>query len=143
MKVQQISVFLENKYGRLAAVTKFLAQAGVNIRALSMADTSDFGILRLIVDKPVIAYQILKEQGFTVSSTEVIAVAMPDSPGGLAGILQVMDQEKINVEYLYAFLGQSGHEAINVFRVEKVDEAVLALQKNNIKVLSGEEVYSL
>jgi len=143
MKVKQISVFLENKCGRLAAVTKFLAEAGVNIRALSIADTSDFGILRLIVDKPEIAYQVLKEHGFTVSTTEVIAIEMPDVPGGLARILEILDQEKVNLEYLYAFVGQSGHEAMNIFRVERIDAAVAALQKNNIKVLSGEEVYSL
>lgn len=143
MKVKQISVFLENKCGRLAAVTKFLAEAGVNIRALSIADTSDFGILRLIVDKPEIAYQMLKKHGFTVSTTEVIAIEMPDVPGGLARILEILDQEKVNLEYLYAFVGQSGHQAMNIFRVERIDEAIVALQKNNIKVLSGEEVYSL
>ncbi|MEL7563918.1 MAG: ACT domain-containing protein [Dehalobacterium sp.] len=143
MKVKQISVFLENKCGRLAAVTKLLAEAGVNIRALSIADTSDFGILRLIVDKPEIAYQALKEHGFTVSTTEVIAIEMPDVPGGLARVLEILDQEKVNLEYLYAFVGQSGHEAMNIFRVERIDEAVAALQNNNIKVLSGEEVYSL
>lgn len=143
MKVKQISVFLENKYGRLAAVTKYLADAGINIRALSIADTSDFGILRLIVDKPDLAYQVLKGHGFTVSTTEVIAIEMPDVPGGLARVLEIMEQEKINLEYLYAFVGQSGHEAMNIFRVEKIDDAVAALQKNHIKVLSGEEVYSL
>ncbi len=143
MKVKQISVFLENKCGRLSAVTKLLAHTGVNIRALSIADTSDFGILRLIVDKPDTAYTVLKENGFTVSMTEVIAVEMADSPGGLAGVLEIMDRENINLEYLYAFIGQTGHEALNIFRVEKIDDAVAALQKNNIKVLSGEEVYSL
>ncbi|HHT63101.1 MAG: ACT domain-containing protein [Bacillota bacterium] len=143
MTVKQISVFLENKCGRLAAVTRLLAKAGVNIRALSIADTSDFGILRLIVDKPDQAYQVLKEHDFTVSTTEVIAVEMPDKPGGLARVLDILDQEKINLEYLYAFLGQSGHEALNIFRVEKIDEAIEVLQKNNIRVLPEEEVYSL
>lgn len=143
MKVKQISVFLENKCGRLAAVTRFLAEAKVNIRALSIADTSDFGILRLIVDQPDLAYQVLKDNGFTVSTTEVIAVEMPDTPGGLAQVLEILDQEKVNLEYLYAFMGQSDHEAMNIFRVEKIDEAIAALNKHKIKVLSGEEVYSL
>jgi len=143
MKVKQISVFLENKCGRLAAVTEKLAQAGINIRALSIADTSDFGILRIIVDKPEEAYQVLKENGFTVSTTEVIAVEMPDVPGGLAKVLEVLERESINLEYLYAFVGLSGKEALNIFRVEKIDLAVEALGRNGIKVLSGEEVYCL
>jgi len=143
MSVQQISVFLENKCGRMAAVTKLLAQAGVNIRALSIADTSDFGILRLIVDKPDLAYQVLKEHDFTVSRTEVIAVEMPDTPGGLARVLDILDRENINLEYLYAFLGRSGHQAINIFRVEKIDDTVRVLEKHHIQVLPEEEVYSL
>ncbi|MGI6683938.1 MAG: ACT domain-containing protein [Bacillota bacterium] len=143
MSVQQISVFLENKCGRLAEVTKLLAKVGVNIRALSIADTSDFGILRLIVDKPDIAYQVLKENDFTVSMTEVIAVEMPDIPGGLARVLEILDKEKINLEYLYAFIGQSGCEAINIFRVEQIDEAVEVLEKHQIKVIPEVEVYSL
>lgn len=143
MKVKQISVFLENKSGRMAAVTKLLAEIGINIRALSIADTSDFGILRLIVDQPDAAYRILKENDFTVSTTEVIAVEMPDVPGGLAGVLKVLDQEGINLEYLYAFMGCSGNSALNIFRVEQIETAIEVLLRNKIRVLSGEEVYSL
>lgn len=143
MGVQQISVFLENKCGRLAAVTKLLAEAKVNIRALSIADTSDFGILRLIVDQPDLAYRKLKEDDFTVSMTEVIAVEMPDTPGGLAQVLEVLDKGKINLEYVYAFLGQSGHDAINIFRVEQMAEAVAVLENHQIKVLPEAEVYAL
>ena len=143
MKVKQISVFLENKSGRLAAVTRALADASINIRALSIADTSDFGILRLIVDKPDLAFRVLQENSFTVSTTEVIAVEMPDQPGGLADVLQILDTKTINLEYLYAFIGQANHKAMNIFRVEQIDLAIEVLTKNGIKLLSGEEVYAL
>jgi hypothetical protein len=143
MKVKQISVFLENKRGRLAAVTKKLAEEKINIRALSIADTSDFGILRIIVDHPEKAYQILKDNSFTVSMTEVIAIEISDVPGGLAEVLEVLEREGINLEYLYAFIGLADKEALNIFRVEKIDLAVKVLKKNGIRVLSGEEVYSL
>src|SRR3974377_1387822 len=105
MKVKQISVFLENKSGRLAGVTKALGDNNINIRALSIADTTDFGILRLIVSDPEKAVNILKAEDFTVSETSIIAVQIPDNPGGLAGILQILDGSKINIEYMYAFVG--------------------------------------
>src|ERR1700692_1480294 len=108
MKVEKISIFIENKSGRLAEVTGILGNAGVNIRALSLADTSDFGILRLIVNDRDKAMTVLKEYDFTVSRTEVVAVEVPDRPGGLAGILQSLDNEKINVEYMYAFVERCG-----------------------------------
>lgn len=108
---KQISVFLENKAGRLASVTRTLGDADINIRALSIADTSDFGILRVIVNDPDKAYQVLKEAGFTVSETEVVAVQVPDSPGGLATVLEQMSEDNLNIEYLYAFLGTSGNDA--------------------------------
>src|SRR5512139_4240039 len=101
MKVEQISIFLENKSGRLAEVTNILSRAGVNIRALSLADTADFGILRLIVNQTEKAKQVLKDNGFTVGKTEVIALEVPDKPGGLAHILSVMTEEGVNVEYMY------------------------------------------
>ena len=143
MKVKQISVFLENKSGRLAAVTQLFAEKNINIRALSIADTTDFGILRLIVDRPDEAYQALKENAFTVSTTEVIAVEMDDSPGGLAGILQTMEEEKINLEYLYAFIGTTSSNAMVIFRVEGIDRAIELLTSKGVKVLEGEKVYAL
>lgn len=143
MKVKQISVFLENKSGRLAKVTEVLGENGVNIRALSIADTSDFGILRLIVNHPEKAYEALKEAGFTVSETEVIAVEVPDVPGGLAQALTVLQASRINVEYLYAFLEKSSKAALVVFRVEEPDRACEVLAANNINVLKGDEVYKL
>ncbi len=143
MRVKQISVFLENKSGRLAQVTELLGEKGINIRALSIADTSDFGILRLIVNKPEEAYGILKNGGFTVSETEVIAVEVEDKPGGLARAMGLLDGAGINIEYLYAFLEKSSSAALVVFRVEQIDQAVEILGKNEINVLRGEEVYKL
>src|SRR5690606_14671733 len=99
MRVKQISVFLENKSGRLHAVTELLAKHGINIRALSIAETSSFGILRLIVSDPDLAYKVLLEAGFTVSLTDVIGVEMPDEPGGLAKVTAVLDKAGINIEY--------------------------------------------
>ncbi|GBE02795.1 hypothetical protein BMS3Bbin06_00039 [bacterium BMS3Bbin06] len=143
MKVEQISIFLENKYGRLAEVTSTLADAGINIRALSLADTADFGILRLIVDRTEEAKRVLKEQGFTVGKTEVIAVEVPDRPGGLSGILKALDGEGINVEYMYAFVRRSGENAIIIFRFDELERAIIALQKAGVRILKGGEVHAL
>ncbi|MCX5780572.1 MAG: ACT domain-containing protein [Firmicutes bacterium] len=140
---KQISVFLENKSGRLAHVTRVLGDAGINIRALSIADTSDFGILRLIVNDPIKAHKILKEAGFTVSETEVIAVRMPDSPGGLAAVLDQMSEENLNIEYLYAFLGMSGNEALVIFKVEDIKKAKVAFKNKGIKFVEEQELYQL
>ena len=143
MKVKQISVFLENKSGRLAEVTRALGDHDINIRALSIADTTDFGILRLIVNKPEDANRILREAGFMVSETEVIAVDVPDRPGGLADILDTLGKAKVNIEYLYAFIGQTSQDALVIFRVEDCDGAMKALKEKNVRVLDGSEVYAL
>ena len=143
MHIMQISVFLENKSGRLARVTETLAKNNINIRALSIADTSDFGILRLIVNEPQKALQVLKEDGFTVSATEVVAVAVPDRPGGLAAMLKVFNENSINLEYLYAFMGNNTNKAITVCRVEKPDKAIAALNAAGILVVSEEELYGM
>ena len=143
MRVEQISIFLENKSGRLAEVTNILAGAGVNIRALSLADTTDFGILRLIVDQSDQAKQTLKQYGFTVGKTEVLAVEVPDRPGGLAEILQGLQGAGINVEYMYAFVQRSGDNAIIIFRFDELDKAIQALTKAGVRVLKGEELYAM
>lgn len=143
MKIKQISIFLENKSGRLARVTRVLGDNGINIRALSIADTTDFGILRLIVNDPDKAYKVLKEAGFSVNSTDVIAVEINDSPGGLACSLEYLRGASINIEYLYAFLTKSSSAALVVFRVEQIDEAIRVLQGKGIRVLDGSEVYGL
>jgi hypothetical protein len=143
MKVEQISIFIENKSGRLAEVTQVLGTAGVNIRALSLADTSDFGILRLIVDKTDQAKSALKANGFTVSKTEVVAVEVPDRPLGLYGILEVLDRGKVNVEYMYAFVERCGGNAVIIFRFDNTEEAIKVLTANGVGVLEGERVYSM
>ncbi len=143
MKVEQISIFLENKSGRLAEVTRILSQAGINIRALSLADTSDFGILRLIVNDTEKAKAVLKENGFTVGKTEVVAIEVPDRPGGLAGILEALEGKDINVEYMYAFVQSSGENAIIIFRFDELEKAIAALQEAGVRILKGEEVYAL
>lgn len=143
MKVEQISIFLENKSGRLAEVTDVLAKADINIRALSLADTADFGILRLIVNDTERAKEILKKNGFTVGKTEVIAVEVPDRPGGLAGILNVLKEKGINVEYMYAFVQKSKENAIIIFRFDEIDRAIEGLSSAGVRILKGEDVYAL
>ncbi len=143
MKLRQISVFLENRSGRLAEITGVLAKNEVNIRALSLADTADFGILRLIVDRPDVAARVLKEQGFTIGLTDMIALELPDRPGGLWGILKTLEAASLNVEYMYAFVQKSGQDAVIMFRFDDPDTAIAVLQKAGVRVLSGEEVYAM
>ncbi|HWR03161.1 MAG TPA: ACT domain-containing protein [Humidesulfovibrio sp.] len=143
MKVDQLSIFLENRAGRLAEVTRILADSGVNIRALSLADTSDFGILRLIVSDFEKAKENLKAGGFTVGRTTVVAVEVSDQPGGLNNILEMLRDAKINVEYMYAFVNQSGAHAIIIFRFDRTDQAIELLQKNNIAIVPGEKLYKM
>ncbi len=143
MKVEQISIFIENKSGRLAEVARVLSEKGVNIRALSLADTSDFGILRLLVDNTDVAQSTLKESGFTVNKTEVVAVEVPDQPGGLCNILQVLDEAEINVEYMYAFVDRNAGNAVIIFRFDEVDGAIKVLQSKGINILSDDQLYSL
>ncbi len=143
MKVEQLSIFIENKSGRLAEVAGILGDAGINIRSLSLADTSDFGILRLIVNDVEKAKAVMKEKGFTVNKTEVVAVEVPDQPGGLAAILKVLDRERINVEYMYAFVERCGDNAVIIFRFDEPDKAIAALQGSSFKILDGERLYRL
>ena len=143
MKVEQISVFIENKSGRLAEVAGVLGGAGVNIRALSLADTSDFGILRLIVNDCEKAKQVLKDKGFTVSKTEVVAIEVPDRPGGLSDILRTLDCESINVEYMYAFVERCGENAVIIFRFDETEKAINTLLAKGFNVLEGERLYRM
>lgn len=143
MKVEQISIFLENKSGRLAEVTRLLGEGAINIRALTLADTTDFGILRLIVDDKVRALEILKKAGFTVGKTEVVAVEVPDRPGGLAHILRQLGEEGINVEYMYAFVEKTGDNAVVIFRFDDTDQAIDILSRSGIAVMDEEKVYRL
>jgi len=143
MRAEQISVFLENKAGRLAEVSAILAEANVNIRALAVADTSDFGVLRLIVNDNQKAIDALKKRGFTVSKTDVVAVEVEDRPGGLNRILDILNQAGINVEYMYAFVQHSGENAVMIFRIDPIDEAIKLLQENNLTVIEGSKVYTM
>ncbi len=141
--IRQISVFLENKFGRLAEATEAIGQAGVNLRALSVADTSDFGILRCIVNDTDKALKLLKEKGFTANATPVIAAEVPDVPGGLAKLLKIPKDNNVNVEYLYAFVAKSRDNAIVILRVEDIEGTTKILQKGGVKVLGEAEVASL
>ena len=143
MRVKQLSIFLENQSGRLAEVLGALGQENINIRALSLADTSGFGILRLIVNDIAKAQDVLKGKGFTVRETDVIAVEVPDRPGGLAGILESLAAGGINIEYMYAFVEKSGQNAVVICRVEDIDKAVESLKADGVKILTAQEVYAL
>jgi len=143
MKVKQLSIFVENQSGQLAEVTGALGNEGVNIRALSLADTAGFGILRLIVNDIAKAHKVLRSKRFTASETNVIAVEVPDRPGGLASILQALGDKDINIEYMYAFVEKSSANAVVIFRIENIDQAIEALQAKGIRILSAKEVYSL
>jgi hypothetical protein len=143
MKVEQISIFLENKPGGLENVTRILRDANINIRTLAVAYTSDFGIVRLIVDHVADANRVLKENGYTISRTNVVAVEVPDQPGGLHSILEVLAKAGINIEYMYAFVERSGQNAVMLFRFDDSDAAIDVLLKNNKTVLPGEKLYTL
>jgi hypothetical protein len=143
MKVEQISLFLENKPGSMEKATKVLSDAGINIRALSLADTSDFGILRLILNDVDRGKKILQENGFTVRKTEVVAVEVPDKPGGLHSIMEALSRSNVNVEYMYAYVERSGKDAIIIFRFDPIDAGIEALQKSGFSVLPGEKVYNI
>ena len=142
MKVEQVSVFLGNKPGSLEEVTRILKEANINIRTLSLADTTDFGILRLIVNNVDTTSRVLRDNGFRVSRTTVVAVEVPDRPGGLHSILAVLKNDNILVEYLYAFVEKSGENAVIIFRFDDSDAAIEVLRKNNFNVISGEKLYS-
>ncbi len=143
MCAEQISVFIENKEGRLAEVTAILRDANVNIRALSLADTTDFGVLRLIVNKNEEAKNALKKEGFTVGITQVLAVEVKDEPGGLNNILDPLSENEVNVEYMYAFANPQCKNAIMIFRFDDHDKALEILAKQNIKVIDSQEICNL
>ncbi|MCF8027475.1 MAG: ACT domain-containing protein [Desulfobacteraceae bacterium] len=143
MQAEQISIFLENKAGRLSEVTGILWQNQVNIRALAVADTTDFGVLRLIVDDNAKAEQVLKNAGFTVRKTKVVAVEVADQPGGLHSILEMLYKAGINVEYMYAFVRQSGDNAVMIFRFDQPDQAIDVLSQNGVTIVEGARLYTM
>jgi hypothetical protein len=137
MAIQQISVFLENTTGRLGEVTRVLAQAGINIRAISIADTADFGILRLIVDKSGDAVKALNDGGFTTRQSDVAAVEVDDSPGSLARVMELFQKSQVNIEYLYASLeGQTG-KAVVIFKLEDHDKGLKIIRENGLAMVDS------
>ena len=140
MSVRQISVFIENKKGQLAEVTKFIAEHKVNLRALSIADTQDFGILRIICEDPENAEKVLKEGGYITTSTDVLAAAISDEPGSLAEILGVLADEQVVVEYTYAFLSAKAG-AYMIFRVDDNQKAAAALAGAGIKTANQNDLF--
>ena len=139
MIVKQLSVFLENKTGRLNDVTEILGEAGVNMTAFSLADNSDFGILRVIVSDPQKALDVLKQNKFAVSLTNVICLHTPNTPGALSAVLNILAKEQIYIEYMYAFAEDTGANVI--IRPDKLDAAVEALQKNRVNLIGANELY--
>ena len=143
MVVKQISIFVENKEGRIKKAINALAQENINIRALSIADTSKYGILRLIVSDNEKAIETLEKDGFIVKENEVILLAVPDEPNGLNSTLAVFDEKGINLEYLYAFVSNKSNEAIVVMRLENMEKAINALNESNIKQLDENDIKNL
>lgn len=141
MIIQQLSVFVENRLGRMAEITDVLASANIDIRALSIADTSDFGILRLIVDRPDDAVKALRDAEITVSLTDVIAVGIPDTPGSFAKVVRMMSEAGISIEYMYAFISRTNNKAYVIMRLENPEKGVAVMKENNVQILSGDEVY--
>ena len=141
MKIKQLSIFLENKSGRLTEVTEALASASINISAFTVADTADFGILRMIVNKPEQAEQLLKAKGLSVHITEVIGLVVPNDPGGLHRALQILSSEGISVEYMYAFA--LSDRATVIIRTEAVQQTITVLQKHKLELLKASDIYEL
>lgn len=143
MAVKQISVFLENKVGRLAEVARILARGGVNIRALSLADTSDFGVLRLLCSDTQKAKEVLRHNGFTVRVTEVTAVPVVDEPGGLLKVLDILNEAALNIEYMYAYANPKGGKAVLIFRFEPEEKAAAILAEKGVPVLAASDLAAM
>jgi hypothetical protein len=143
LKITQISVFLENKQGRIRDITQVLAEKKIDIRALSIAETRDFGVLRMIVDKPDFAYESLKEAGFVVRQTAVLAVEIEDTPGGLNNTLKILEENQLNIEYMYAFVEKASEKALMVMRFDDADKAQQVLEKQGISLVSPDKIYNL
>ncbi len=143
MKIKQLSIFLQNKMGSLAKPLEVLTVADVNIRAMCMADTSEFGILRLVVDDPEKGKEALEQNNFLVKMTEIIGVEMNDAPGGLTSVLKIIRDNNIDLEYLYAFTHDKADKAILLLHAEDIDKLIEVLENNNITIVKSEEVYNL
>jgi hypothetical protein len=142
MFIKQISIVLDNVPGAMSNVSEILGREGVNIRAISVADTSDISTVRFVVDDPIKALNILKANGFSTKETDVLAVETPDHPGGLNAVLKPLKTANINVHYLYPHLGRVGDQAVVILGVDKLEEAQNVLQQNWVKTL-GKEAYTI
>ncbi len=143
MKITQISVFLENRRGRLNDVCALLGKNGINIRALTIAETESFGVLRIVVDKPGLAFETLKENDFTANITDVVAVEVSDEPGGLSKVLKVLSDNDVNIEYMYGFVEKFSDNALLVFRFEDTEKAVKTLASSQVKVVTEGDIKGL
>lgn len=143
MLIDQISIFVANQPGRLTEITSVLAGVGIDIRALSLADTTDFGILRLIVNNPAGAEEALKARGLTVRKTKVIAAKLDDTPGALHSVLKILTDREISVEYAYAFITPKNDDACVILRVENNEAAIAALTENGVRLLTAEQIYKI
>lgn len=143
MKIKQLSIFLQNRMGSLSKPLEVLTQAEVNIRAMCMADTSEFGILRLVVDDPIKGKEALEENNFLVKITDIIGVEMNDTPGGLTAVLKIIKDNEIDLEYLYAFTHNKVGKAILLLHADDIDRLIQALTDNDITIVPSDEVYNL
>ncbi|MDD5491702.1 MAG: ACT domain-containing protein [bacterium] len=143
MKITQISIFLENRKGRLYDVCALLGTNKINIRALNIAETEEFGILRIVVDRPAEAVKLLKENNFVAHLTDIVAVEVADQPGGLADILKILNENNVNVEYMYGFVERSADKALLVFRFDDPDKAIKILTEYKIKIIGSKDIGGL
>ena len=141
--IKQFSIFVENKQGKMAELTRLIADAGIDLRTLSLADTRDFGILRIIVNKPDETEALLRENGWTFKATSVIGVKVPDCPGGVATVLEALNEADINVEYMYAFVNRTPGRADTVICVDNEEAALKKLREKQIEILTSEEAYDI
>ena len=137
MKVKQISVFLENKNGRLAEVTRILAEGNISLRAMTIADTADFGILRIIAEQPDRCLSLLQEHNFTARVTEVIGVRLDDRPGALFDVMDIFEKNKVNIEYLYSTLMLMEDKVVIMFKVEDIDHGLDIIKKNGMEAITA------
>ncbi|NLJ40697.1 MAG: ACT domain-containing protein [Clostridiales bacterium] len=143
MTIDQISVFLENKPGRLAQITDILNKNDIDISAISIADTTNFGIVRMIVNRPGLAIKAIRNAGFTVNTAQVLAVEVPDSPGGLHYVLDILNKENISIEYLYSFVRRPSQKALILFRVGDIERSIKTLTEMDINILTSDRIYEL
>ena len=143
MKIMQISVFLENRKGRLFEICSMLGNAGINIRALTIAETESFGVLRMVVDKPAEAIELFRQNNVTANQTDVVAAEVPDTPGGLADVLKALSDNDVNVEYMYGFVEKHSENALLVFRFDNPERAAQVLRENGLKVIDEKGIQGL